>query len=353
MRPSWLRPFPIAVLFLTTAIAAQQPDAGDLDSWVKGEMERQHIPGAVVAVMRDGQVVRIQGYGFSNLEHQLPVTGKTVFKIGSVSKQFIATGIMILAQDGKLQPSDPISKYLPEAPPAWSGITIANFMSHTGGVVREGPAFDFQKIQPDSVVIGSALPLPLVFQPNTKWQYCNICYFTLADIIRRVSGTPWDRFLAQRVFEPVGMTATRPTTSRDVIPNQAEGYDWREGKWVHAQHLVAVRPSGAFLSTAEDLAKWDAALYQDRILTEATRKAMWTPATLTDGTNTRYGYGWQIDSLAGHRRVEHGGALAGFRSSFMRFPNERLSVVVLTNLGSANPDTIAEEVAKRYLGARP
>src|SRR5215204_5380316 len=180
-----------------------KPDT--VDRLVAAEMARKHIPGVSLAVVRAGKVIKAEGYGMADLEHGIPVTPQTVFKIGSVSKQFLATGILILAQDGRLAIDDPVAKYYAGAPESWRDITLRHFLTHTSGVLREGPAFDAFKVQPDSVVIQSAFPRPLEFPTGSKWQYCNVCYFTLADVIARVSGKPWDVFLAERVFRPTGM----------------------------------------------------------------------------------------------------------------------------------------------------
>jgi D-alanyl-D-alanine carboxypeptidase len=320
-----------------------------VDRFVAAEMTRRHIPGVSLAVVRGGKVIKAQGYGVADLEHDIPVTPQTVFKIGSVSKQFLATGIMLLAQDGRLSVDDPIAKYFAGTPESWQDITLRHFLTHTSGVLREGPAFDALKVQPDSVVIRSAFAQPLEFPTGSKYQYCNVCYFTLADVIARVSGKPWDVFLAERVFRPMKMTATRTTTLTEIVPHRARGYTWRDSGYVNAPELLALRPSGAFLSTVLDLSKWDAVLYDDRVLTKASREAMWTPVRLTGGASYGYGFGWGLDSLDGHWRVSHGGSLPGFRAEIERFPNDSLTVIVLTNADGAHPEEIARGVARIYL----
>ena len=333
----------------TPAAAAAAPATDTMDRLIAAEMARVHIPGVALAVVRGGKVIRAQGYGMADLEHGIPVTPQTVFKIASVSKQFLATGIVLLAQDGRLSLDDSIAKYFSDAPQSWRGITLRHFLTHTSGVLREGPAFDPLKVQPDSVVIRSAFASPLEFPTGSKYQYCNVCYFTLADIIARVSGKPWDEFLAERVFRPLGMTATRATTTTELVPHRARGYAWRDSGYVNAPELLAVRPSGAFLSTVLDLAKWDAALDGERVVSRRSRDMMWMPVRLTGGGWSGYGFGWSLDSLDGRWRVRHGGSLPGFRSEMARFPNDSLTVIVLTNGNGARPEVIAREVARHYL----
>ena len=330
------------------APAPGTPDS--IDTFVAAEMARMHIPGVALAVVRAGRVVMAKGYGFADVEHNEPVTPETIFKIGSVSKQFLATGIMLLVQDGKLSVDDPVSKHLTGTPESWRPITLRHFLTHTSGVQREGPAFNPLLIQPDSVVVQSVYTQPLQFPTGSKYQYCNVCYFALADIIARVSGTPWDVFLSRRVFAPHGMSSTRTTTTESV-PRSAKGYVWRDTRYEAAPQYTALRPSGAFLSTVLDLAKWDAALYRDNVLTRATREAMWTPVRLNDSTTYGYGFGWRVDSLDRHLVVNHGGSLPGFRAEMARFPDDSLTVIVLTNGNGAQPALIANGVARAYFSA--
>ena len=342
----------LGVLAMAAPLQAQpQRDtkADTVDRYVAAELARQHVPGMSLAVVRAGKVIKAKGYGWADLENDVRVTPETVFKIGSVSKQFLATGIMLLVQDGKIGLDDPISKYFPGTPDSWQGITVRNFLTHTSGVIREGPAFDPLKVQPDSIVIKSAFEKPLEHPTGSKFLYCNTCYFTLAEIIARVSGKPWDAFMTERVFAPMGMKASRTTTTTALVPFRARGYAWRDSAYVNASEFLALRPSGAFLSTVLDLAKWDAALYQDLPLTAASRREMWQPYKLTSGEMSRYGFGWQLDSLDGHWNVHHGGALPGFRAEMSRFPDDSLTVIVLTNGDGARPDRIAAAIAKLYL----
>jgi len=334
------------VLMFTAAVAAR---ADKVDDFVKAEMQRQHVPGVSVAVVKDGKIVKAEGYGLANIELNVPARPETVYKIGSVSKQFIASGIMMLIQEGKISLDDKISKFLDGTPDTWKDITIRHLLTHTSGIVREAPGFDPLKIQNDADVIKTAYPLPLRFTPGEKYEYCNVGYFSLAETIRKVSGKPWGDFLNERIFAPLEMSATRTTTITDLVPNRANGYLWRNGKFENSEIYFALRPSGAFLSTVLDLAKWDASLYTDRLLKQTTRDQMWTPLKLNNGTSFPYGFGWQLEPLAGHKLVSHGGSLPGFRAGLARFVDDRLTVIVLTNGDNANPPAIAQGVADLFI----
>ncbi len=335
----------IFALVLLVSVAAR---ADKVDDYIKAEMQKQHIPGLSLAVVKEGKIIKVAGYGLANIEHNIPAKPETVYKIASVSKQFLATGIMLLAQEGKLRVDDNVSKYLDGTPATWQAITLRHFLTHTSGVVREAPGFDPFKVQDDFDVIKTAFDLPLRFTMGEKYEYCNVGYFSLAEIIRRVSGKGWEEFLHERVFAPTGMTATRATTTKAIIPNRADGYDWNKNAQQNALEYLALRPSGAFLSTVLDLAKWDAALYTDKVLTQATREQMWTPVRLNSGATHPYGFGWELAPRGNHKHVGHGGSLPGFRSYFSRFVDDKLSIIVLTNSGNANPQTIVNGIAALY-----
>jgi CubicO group peptidase (beta-lactamase class C family) len=329
--------------------AAVSARADKVDDYIRAEMEKQHVPGVSVAVIKKLKPIKAEGYGLANIELNVAATPGTVYKIGSVSKQFIATGIMLLAQDGKISLDDPISKYLDATPDTWKPITIRHLLTHTSGIVREAPGFDPLKIQPDADVIKTAYSLPLRFAPGDKYEYCNVGYFSLAEIIHKVSGKPWDEFLGERIFAPLKMNSTRTTTVTDLVANRANGYFWNNAKYENASIYFALRPSGAFLSTILDLAKWDAALATGQILKQASLDQMWTPVKLNDGSTYAYGFGWLLDPVEGHKRVHHGGSLPGFRSEIARFVDDKVTVIVLTNGDNANAGGIARGVANFYI----
>jgi CubicO group peptidase (beta-lactamase class C family) len=353
MRKS-MRRKPISLLVVLLLLTTIPVRADQTDEYIQAEMKKQRIPGLSLAVIKEGKIIKAMGYGLANVELNLPASPESVYKIGSVSKQFIATGIMLLVQEGKLGLSDKVSQHLEGTPETWRDITLRHLLTHTSGLVREAPGFNPLKIQADADVIKTAYSMPLRFVPGEKWEYCNLGYFMLAEIIHKASGAGWGAYLNQRVFQPLGMNATRPTSVADIVPNRANGYAWKDSTLENAEIILALRPSGAFLSNVLDLAKWDAALYTDGILTRSSREQMWTPSAEIPGrsngaTRVSYGLGWQIGEVNGHRHVNHGGTLAGFRAALVRFLDDKLTVVVLTNVADASPDVIAQGVAAFHI----
>lgn len=339
----------LSVLLLGSPITAQTVDK--VDDYVHGEMLKQHIPGVALAVIKDGKVIKLSGYGLANVETGLPVTGETVFKIGSISKPIIAMGIMLLVESGDISLEDKVSKFLRQAPGSWSEITIRHLLSHTSGIVREAPGYDPAKSQPDADVIKTAYALPVEFKPGERYAYSNVGYFALAEIIREVSGKPWSEFLRERIFKPLGMTSTRTTTLEEIIPLRADAYSFGANKLTNAETYLAVRPSGAFLSTISDLIKLEAALSGTSFLKPESRKAMWTQFKLNDGTSSVYGLGWRVEEISGTKRIGHGGSLNGFKSFYARFVNDGLTIIVLTNLEQVDFYQFSEGIAAQYIPA--
>lgn len=339
----------IAVVLALLSLVALAARTDRIDDYVQTRMKEFSVPSVSMAIVENGKIVKIGSYGLADVARGTKAAPETVYKIGSVSKQLIATGIMLLVQDGRLKVDDPVSRHLEGTPPSWAPITIRHLLSHTSGIVRESPAFDPHKVKSDAEVIKAAYAEPLRFPTGTKWEYCNVGYFALAEIITRVSGKPWTQFMDERVFKPAGMTATAPTNITPKLPHSALGYDGKDNQKL-ADDWVALRPSGAFLSTVEDLAKWDAVLYTEKVLTEASRREMWTAARLNDGTATSYGFGWRVQTTeSGRQLVQHGGSLPGFTSHMTRFLNEKVTVILLSNAGDIDAGGIANGIADLYL----
>jgi len=336
----------LIVLLLVAAPGTARAD--QTDDYVAAAMRTFHLPGLSLAVVQNGTIVKVAGYGVADVARQTKATPETVFRIGSISKQYLATAIVLLDRDGRLRVDDSIVKYFPDAPASWKPITIRHLLAHTSGIVRESPAFDPTKDVSDVAIVRGAYDGPLLFTPGERWAYSNVGYSALAEIIRIASGGPWTTFIAQRIFEPAGLTTTAPTNVKPTLPNRATGYTGNDNANV-AEEWVALRPSGAFLSTVLDLAKWDAALYSDKVLDAAARRRMWTPVALNDGKTYPYGYAWHVEDWSGRRVVWHGGGQPGFTSQFLRFLDEGLTIIVLANGDDVDTASIASRVALFYM----
>ncbi len=322
--------------------------ADPVDEYVKKQIAASRLPGLSLAIIKNGAVLKAAGYGFADVEQKVEAQADTVYKIGSVSKQFLAAGIMLLVQDGRLTLEDSIARYLKDAPLAWHYITIRHALTHTAGLVRESPAFAPTRIQSDADLIAAAYSQPLRFQPGQKWEYSNVGYFILADIIRVVSGRQWTDFMRERVFAPVDMPSTWPTNTTRALPKRAVGYTGNDNSR-RADDWPALRASGAFLSTVLDLAKWDAQLSAMQILKADSRRQMWNPVSLDDGSQAPYGFGWHLDTFNGHRRIRHGGGLPGFISEYARFEDAGLTIIALANGDDIDLPSLVGGLASIYL----
>jgi len=346
----------IAVVIGSSSALGQNPDSHSdaVAQYVNAEMARQHIPGLALLVARDDEIVRAQGFGFANVELQVPVKPETLFQSGSVGKQFTATAIMMLVEQGEIGLDDSITKYFPEAPPAWKPVTIRHLLTHTGGFTDYPKDFNFRKDYSEADLLKIVTGIPLAFPPGTKWSYSNLGYLTLGVLIHRVTGTFYGDLLQARIFRPLGMQTTRIMSQADIIPNRASGYRLVKGELKNQEWVsptLNTTADGSLYFSILDLAQWDAALYTDKLLKHSSLEQMWTVARLNNGqpNSGHYGFGWEITSSHGHRLIDHEGAWQGFKSQISRYVDDKLTVVVLANLAEADPGKIAEHVAEFYL----
>jgi len=349
---------PLVFVFALSGVA--QPDASPTDGvadYVHSEMQRQHVPGLSLLVVRDGKTIRAEGYGLANVELQVPVKPDTVFQSGSMGKQFTATAVMMLVEEGKMGLDDPVTKYLKGAPAAWQQVTIRELLSHTAGFTDYPKSFDFRRDYSESQMLKIVEGIPLAFPPGTKWSYSNLGYLTLGIVIHQVTGEFYGDFLQERIFRPLGMTTTRIISEADIVPNRAAGYRLVKGElknqeWVSP--VVNTTADGSLYFSILDLAKWDAALYTAELLKRSSLDQMWTVAKLRNGqpNSDHYGFGWFIESKDGHRLISHDGAWQGFETNISRYVDDKLTVVVLTNLDTADPAAVADHVAKIYLASK-
>lgn len=337
----------LTLSFLPFATIAQQDS---IDVFVRNQMKQQRIMGLSLGIIQNGKIIKAKGYGLANIELNVPASEQTVYKIGSVSKQFIAVAIMKLVQDGKLNVSDPVTKFIKDAPATWNAITIRHLLNHTSGLPLDPPGFDGMKDQADSVYIKAAFNDSLAFSTGTKYEYSNFGYFVLADIIRIVSHLSFPAYMKKYVFDEAGLTSTRTTSLEAIVPNRAAGYiKDKNDSIINAPNYVALRPSGAFLSNINDLLKWEMEMQQNKLLTQNNWNHLWndtikTPLTM-DETPIYYGYGWMTNKVNGKQFVHHGGSLPGFKSVYFRYMPDKTAIIILTNSDDADAYGIAFGVA--------
>lgn len=345
----------LAVPVLTQA--APQPAATPSYEAVLRQAIKDGGPGAAAIVVKDGKVVYRGARGLANVEKGVPLQPDSVFRLGSVTKQFTSLAIMMLVEQGTIGLQDPIDKYLPGYPMQGHVITVEHLLTHTSGIqsYTDIPGWMTTKIQADLTVqqlVDGFKNEPMQFAPGTRYRYNNSGYVLLGAIIEKVSGQSYASFVAERIFKPLGMAHSYYGTDEPKILGRAGGYT---GAAEPARSLSMTQPysAGALLSTVDDLALWDAALNTEKLLKRASIERMWTPYKLADGTSNGYGYGWQMATLRGHRTMEHGGGIFGFSTYVMRLPDDRGYVAVLCNTDApaAPPAYLAKRLAAIAIGS--
>ena len=348
--------FAIALLLIAAATATR---GDDIDRYVEAQIAKLHIPGLSLAIVRDGRVVKAKGYGLANLEHSIPARPDTVYEVGSASKQFTATAIMLLAGEGKVSLDDRITKYFPDAPPHWSKITIRHLLTHTSGIQNHVAVPGYLRVFRTNLLFEATpgreellemfFKLPQEFEPGATWSYDNTGYFLLGWIIEKASGRRYWEFMNERVFAPARMASTRNTDTRPLVPHRASGYEWVGSRYENRPVLLPfiAFAAGSFLTTVEDMAKWDAALHAQTVIKLEAQERMWTPARATGGAPASYdyGFGWFVERYGRRRLVQHSGGTPGFSSAFHRWVDDGVAIVLLTNHSDRMLDGLAFDIA--------
>jgi CubicO group peptidase (beta-lactamase class C family) len=330
-------------------------DADPVDAYIATSMRRQHIPGLSLVVIRDGKIVKAKGYGLASLELNVPAVPETVYELASATKPFTAIAIMLLVQDGKIDLDDKVSKFVEDTPAAWKPITLRHLLTHTSGIkdylgdLRR----DFPHDTPPETIVRAAMDAPLNFAPGEKWSYSNTGYVLLTMVVRSVSGKSYDAFLDERLLRPLGMANTCHDSADEVVPKRAVGYLWlgaggiRNGDFL--KYLMTNHGDRGMLSTVLDLAKLDAELSTDRVLSSSSKEAMWAPVKLNGGSTFDYGLGWFLGTVNGHKHVSHPGGAPGSATIISRYPDDRLTLILLANGGAAYEQGLDIGVAQRYI----
>jgi CubicO group peptidase (beta-lactamase class C family) len=365
MRLSLLHAATLPLLLLLPAAASAQDVIGTRDARTArvdslfAQYDRVDAPGCAVGIYRDGQIAYARGYGLADLERRVPITPRTVFDLGSTSKQITASSILLLAQDGKLSLDDDVRRWIPELPQYQRPITIRHLLHHTSGLrdyiglmTMGGARIDDVTTEEDALA-AIVRQRELNFAPGDEHLYSNSGYFLLSVIVQRAAGMPLRQFARERIFTPLGMTRTHVLDSYDdVVPDRALAYAPRRGGYRTDVSRWLQTGDGAVFSTVEELLAWDSNFYDPRVGGQGLLTELHTVGRLASGNELEYAAGLGVSRYRGQRVVMHGGAWGGYRAELMRFPDARFSAAVLCNVASSDPSRLARGIADIYLEDR-
>ena len=335
-------------------MAASPPDLAEtVDRVAREAMRQAPIAGMTIAVARGNEPVFIGGYGFANLDHDVPAAADTVYHLDSITKNVTAAAILILAEQKKLSLDDRLDRFLPGFP---AGVTIRQLLNHTSGIASYTSLPDFQRRERLDVgreeILGLVRSAPPDFEPGSAWRYDNSGFYLLGLIIEKVYGQTYEEFVLSRLFESLGIAAA-PCGQRNLVKHRAQGYAAAHGRSVPADPISWDAPfAGGFLcSSAPDMLRWERALEEGKVISRASLESMRRPTRLPDGARIDYGFGTRIGSLDGHRMFGHTGTGGGFGNVMVTLPDDGLSIVVLKNTeGTLSSAVIAARIVRGLLG---
>lgn len=343
------------------ALAARPAPQGDLAAKIDAIMAgiyKPGEPGAAIIVRKDGQTVFRKGYGTADLELGVPIEPDMVFRLGSITKQFTAVSILMLAQEGKLGLQDEITKFLPDYPTQGKRITVEHLLTHTSGIQSYTDMPEWLPLWRKDFTVKELVDFfkdkPMQFEPGRSWAYSNSGYILLGAIIEKVSGKTYEEFVTEKIFKPLGMKGSTYGSTERIIPRRIPGYQAGKSGFVNAPYLSMTQPyaAGSLLSTVDDLAVWSDAVFAGKLVRKEWLDKAFTPYTLANGESAGYGYGWLVGDFAGRRSIEHGGGINGFSTYEMTLPEDRIFVAILTNsaIAGRDPEPRAVKIAWLALG---
>ena len=342
----------LAVLLTASCLAQDKTSTADVARMEK--VINAYVPSRFmgsVLVAQDGKVLLDKGYGFANLEWDVPNTPTTKFRLGSITKQFTAASILLLEERGKLNVEDPVKKYMPDAPAAWDKITIFHVLTHTSGIPSFTGFPDFESREAQAMTPEKLVEWfrdkPLEFEPGTKWNYSNSGYVLLGYLIEKISGQSYSDFVQQNIFTPLGMKDSGYDSNSAIIAHRAAGYTPGKSGAVNAGfvHMSIPFSAGALYSTTEDLLRWEQGLFGGKVLTAASLAKMTTPF------KQDYAFGLGVSTQNGHKMIAHDGGIQGFNTALAYYPDDKLVVAVLANVNGP-AGQIAGNLAKVALGEK-
>ena len=348
----------LAVVPLVCHAAAQKGTRAKIDQYMHAAVKVDHFMGAIL-VAKGGHVVIAKGYGMADLKDRVPNRPDTEFRIGSVTKQFTATAILMLQNRGKLNVEDPVCKYVPKCPKDWRPIKLSNLLTHTSGIPNLTAFKGFDKFtkkpHTPTQVLDYFKNRPLDFKPGAKFSYSNSNYEVLGYIVQKVSGEPYKTFLRQHIFGPLGMKNSGYDSSHPTAKNHAKGYTHSKDGYKPAEYVNMTVPygAGALYSTVQDLYTWDRALEAGKVLPKPLHEEMFAPhVAIGKSGNRHYGYGWDISTEFGYKRYSHNGGIPGFTSLNSWFPGQHAYVIVLDNTTSPDISAIGQALTAILFGRK-
>ncbi|HMC56804.1 MAG TPA: serine hydrolase domain-containing protein [Gemmatimonadaceae bacterium] len=328
-----------------------------LDSISAAPVKAGDVAGLTVAVVRGRDTLLMRGYGFADLENRVAVTPQTVFRIGSITKQFTSAAVMQLVEQGRIGLDDDITKYIPNAPVHGRRILVRHLLNHTSGIPSYtdiGPAFGavMRRDLPHDSLVAVVAGDSLMFEPGSHFYYNNTGYYLLGMLLEKVTGKPYAEYVAERLFTPNGLTATYYCDTKRLIPHRAQGYDREQQGLVNTEFISMDLPfaAGSLCSTPRDLVRWSSRLAAGKVVSPASYREMTTPVRFVTGRPMTYGFGLTADTIGTHRSISHGGGINGFSALLTLLPADSLTVAVITNTGSGAPGTVTDAIVRAVLG---
>jgi CubicO group peptidase (beta-lactamase class C family) len=356
VQSSLLKPFGAPIFILMSVLCSGgSAKAGDaaleqIDRFVSTEMSRQHIPGMAVAVVKNGEVMLAKGYGFANVEHEVPVTAHSIFQSGSVSKQFTAAAIMLLEEQGKLHLDDPIARYLPRTKARWGSITVRHLLTHTSGIPDYEDEVDTRRDYSEHELAEFVGRLPRTSAPGDKFEYSNSGYLLLGIVIRTVTGKFHGDFIRENILEPLGMATARILTDAETVPHRVAGYQMSTDRILNQEWMSPTftqTADGCFYLSLNDFLAWERAVRARALLKPDSWSKIFTPVVLNSGKTHPYGFAWEISQRVGQTVYGHDGSFRGFEAILMRYVEDDVTIIALANLVEVDLKQMADGMAKR------
>ena len=352
----------IATLFVAaTALHAAPPTDSELqakvDAVAAAALQKPGAAGLSIAIARNGKMIVAKGYGLADVEFDVPADAQTIFRIGSITKQFTSAAIMRLIEQGKLSLDDPMTKFLPDYPMQGNVVTIRNLLNHTSGIKSMTDlGEEWEKTMPLDLTHEQMLALvkdkPFDFKPGDEWRYNNTGYYILGMIIEKITGKSYADYLQEEFFTPLKLDRTSYEVSSEIVRNRARGYSIEKGQQVNAAPLGMTQPyaAGSLISTAEELIEWAMALTSGKVVSPESFQMMITPTVLNNGKSQPYGFGIAIDTEAQPKRIWHNGGNNGFNSMLLWLPDEQVFIAVISNGEPVSADRVGDELVYAALG---